>query len=378
MRFQRRALLRMIALSPAALTKTSTGRSAGGPKSLDIHDQIVDQAKNAPLKMRFLGTTKNACVQWQNAFSQKLGELLGPYQPPSDWQTQQKRTVELSDHYREELVLHAEGHTSLPIFLLRPKTASSNRLPGVVAVHGHGVSGYYGIAGVEEQPGVTKFIREVNCDYGRQLVQQGYLVAVPCLAPFGPRLGDGATYGGKDACAVTFVRMQLLGKVLMAENLRDVLWAVELLSRQESVNPNRLGCVGLSYGGRMTMLASALEKRIRVAVCSGCLNVMQERITIRYSCGAQVIPGLLEYGDVPEIASLTAPRPCLWEIGSRDGLISPEWAERALSRIRKAYGAYGAEEQLMVDRFNGGHQWHGKLAYPLLEQVLAPRAAVSD
>jgi dienelactone hydrolase len=335
------------------------------------HDQIRDLAAAAPLKMRFQGTTKTECIEWQDSFTTKLGELLGTYRPPMEWQTIRQRTVELPDHYREELVLKAEGHTSLPVFLLRPKTASSDHLPGVLAVHGHGVNGYYGIAGVEEQPGVSKFIREVNCDYGRQLVRRGYLVAVPCLAPFGPRLGDGSAYGGKDACAVTFVRMQLLGRVLMAENLRDVLWALELLARQSSVDPERLGCVGLSYGGRMTMLAAAMEKRIRVAVCSGSLNVMQERITLRYSCGAQVIPGLLEYGDIPEIASLIAPRPCLWEIGSQDDLISTEWAESALSRIRLAYRAYDAEGQLKVHRFEGGHQWNGKRAYPLLERVLA-------
>ena len=120
----------------------------------------------------------------------------------------------------------------------------------------------------------------------------------------------------------------------------------------------------------MTMLAAGLEKRIRVAVCSGSLNVMQERIMLRYSCGAQVIPGLLEFGDVPEIASLIAPRPCLWEVGQKDGLISQEWADKALSRIRLAYNAYDADGHLQVDRFEGGHQWHGKLAYPFLERVL--------
>jgi hypothetical protein len=83
-----------------------------------------------------------------------------------------------------------------------------------------------------------------------------------------------------------------------------------------------------------------------------------------------VIPGLLQYGDVPEISSLIAPRYCLWEIGSRDGLISPEWARTALDRLGRAYRAAGAADHLQVDRFEGGHQWSGGLAYPLLEDVL--------
>ena len=180
----------------------------------------------------------------------------------------------------------------------------------------------------------SEAIQQSNYDYGRQLARRGYIVAVPCLTPFGRRLGDPAAYGQQDPCAVTFIRMMLLGKLLIAENLRDCLWALELLARHAQVDAKRLACVGLSYGGRMTMLTAALEPRIRVAVVSGALNMMQERVGARYSCGAQVIPGLLQHGDVAEIGSLIAPRYCLWEVGSRDELISPKWAQTALDRLR--------------------------------------------
>ena len=80
--------------------------------------------------------------------------------------------------------------------------------------------------------------------------------------------------------------MQLLGKVLMAENLRDCLWAVELLASHPRVDAKRLGCVGLSYGGRMTMLTTALEPRLKAAVISGALNVMQDASV----CGMVAVP----------------------------------------------------------------------------------------
>jgi hypothetical protein len=107
-----------------------------------------------------------------------------------------------------------------------------------------------------------------------------------------------------------------------------------------------------------------------VAVISGALNVMQERVQGKYSCGAQVIPGLLNYGDVPEIGALIAPRPCVWEVGSRDRLISPKWAARALERMARAYRALDAADHLHVDRFDGGHEWSGRVAIPLLKKVL--------
>ncbi|MCI0627019.1 MAG: hypothetical protein L0387_36130 [Acidobacteria bacterium] len=150
---------------------------------------------------------------------------------------------------------------------------------------------------------------------------------------------------------------------------------LECLARDPRVDSNRLGCVGLSYGGRMTMLTAALEPRIRAAVISGALNMMQERIIIPYSCSAQVVSGLLQYGDTPEIASLIAPRPCLWEVGTKDELIPARWAEEALTRIRRAYKACDAEDRLIVDRFQGGHAWNGRAAYPWLERILGWREA---
>jgi dienelactone hydrolase len=341
----------------------------GGDKTSPLEEQIRKQAEEAPLSLRFRGGTADECRAWQKTFAARLRELLGPHRPPAAWKVTVERVVDKGDHRREELLLTAKGHPPLPVYVLVPKGAKGP-LPGVVAVHGHGALGADPVVGRELTPGVEEAVKGANYDYGLQLVRRGYVVAAPCLTPFGRRLGDRKGYGGNDPCAVTFIRLQLLGKVLIAENLRDVLWALELLARRPEADAKRLGCVGLSYGGRMTMLAAAVEPRIRVAVISGALNCLQERIAGRYSCGAQVIPGLLRYGDVPEIASLIAPRPCLWEVGEKDALLPPRWVEEALGRMGRAYRTLGAEKALEVERFTGGHRWHGQRASRLLDRLL--------
>jgi hypothetical protein len=363
---------RLSLLCVAAVLVGACGLPAQQPQKVPTVDEHLRKlAADAPLKLAFRGKTEAECKQWQAEFAAKLRAQLGPHQPPAQWKTIIERTVDLPDHRREELVLFAEGHPPLPVHLLLPLDRAKAPRPGVLALHGHGKYGHDPVAGCDDKPGVDDAIKSCNYDYGRQLVRQGYVVAVPCLTPFGRRLGDPAAYGKQDACGITFIRMQALGKVLMAENLRDCLWAIELLARHKDVDANRLGCVGLSYGGRMAMLTAALEPRVRVAVVSGALNVMQERIAGRYGCGAQIIPGLLEYGDVPEIGGLIAPRPCVWEVGSRDKLISPKWADNALERLGRAYRALGAEKNLQVDRFDGGHEWSGRVAVPLLDKVLS-------
>jgi dienelactone hydrolase len=334
-----------------------------------IDEWLKQRAADAPLAMQFRGTTAEECRRWQADFGAKLRTLLGPFKPPEKWETTVERRVDLDDHRREELVLTAEGHPPLPLYLLTPLKQSGRR-PGFLALHGHGSYGYDPVAGRDDLPGVANAIKSCNYDYGRQLVRRGYVVAVPCMTPFGRRLGKTESYGKQDPCLITFLRLQMFGKLLVAENLRDCLWALEVLARHDQVDAKRLGCVGLSYGGRMTMMTAAVEPRIRIAVISGALNVMQERVSIPYSCGAQVIPGLLNFGDVPEISSLIAPRTCVWEVGSRDALMIPRWSDEALARMGRAYKALSASDQLVVDRFEGGHEWRGRAAYPLMEKLV--------
>jgi dienelactone hydrolase len=341
------------------------------PPVTNIADRLRQQVNDAPLAMRLKDMTADECREFQAKFGAKLKELLGAYSPPKIWKTTLLDSVSQEGFRRDELLLESEGLPPLPLYLLVPDAAKRGRRPCVLALHGHGEFGHHPVAGRDDLLGVEKAIASANYDYGRQLARRGYLVACPCFTPFGDRLGSRQAFKQRDPCEDVFLRLLALGRVLMAENLRDALWTLNHLLEHEQADAERVACVGLSYGGRMTMLTAAVEPRIRVAVISGALNVMQERLAQPYSCGAQIIPGLLQFGDVPEIGALLAPRPAVWEVGSRDGLIKPRWADEAITRMRRAYHALQADEQLIVDRFEGGHQWHGAVAYDWLAKILA-------
>lgn len=237
--YSRRDLLK---LSSASLLGVAAGQQLFGADDNPVpttNQVIRDQAEHAPLKMQFRGTTADDCRKWQAEFAAKLRTLLGPHKPPRQWKTIVENRQELDDHTRLQLVLSAEGHPNLPVYLLLPKGDAKRPRPGVLAIHGHGSYGYEPVAGRDDMEGVDKAIENANYDYGRQLVRRGYVVAAPCMTPFGRRLESRESYGRQDPCAVTFVRMQLLGKVLMAENLRDCLWAFEMLAKHEQVSTLR-------------------------------------------------------------------------------------------------------------------------------------------
>ena len=333
----------------------------------EIHRAVVA----APLKLQFHGSTPAELEAWQRDFSAKLDGLVGPHTPPKVWKVKLLSTREFADHTREELLLESDAAPSLPLYVLRPKASAGARFPIVLCLHGHGEFGHDPVAGVDDTPALKEEIRKMNYDYGRQLVREGYLAVAPCFTPFGRRLDARPKGSHLDACAVEFVRLMYLGRTLLGENLRDAMWALDYATARADALPDRVGCVGLSYGGRMTMMVSALDPRVRVAVISGALNVFQERIqSPGFSCGAQVIPGLLEFGDTPEIGSLIAPRPVIWEAGRQDPLMVPGWLEKASERIQRAYTAAVKAENFAVHRFDGGHVWNGETAVPLLAKVL--------
>ena len=275
-----------------------------------LNEELGRALDHAPLRMQFRGTSSQELDKWQKEFAAKLRDLIGPHKPPERWTSERLSTAKLADHTREEWLLQADGMPSLPLYVLRPPCGEGQRLPIVLALHGHGPFGHDVVVGIEATPQHIQAIRSANYDYGRQLVREGYLVVAPCFTPFGRRISDEQRASNTDQCAVAFVRMMFLGQTLLGANLRDISWALSFASKRADARPERVGCVGLSYGGRMTMVAAALDPRIKVAVISGALNVFQERARGEgYSCGAQVIPGLLEFGDTPEIGSLIAPRP---------------------------------------------------------------------
>ncbi len=119
------------------------------------------------------------------------------------------------------------------------------------------------------------------------------------------------------------------------------------------------------------MYLSALDERIGLSICAGALNLFEERYgpDMGTQCGSQVLPGLLCHGDTTEIYSLIAPRPLVIEFGSDDACAPHESGERALTRIRRAYDAAGATDALVVDRFDGGHVFHGEAAFAVLDTL---------
>lgn len=302
---------------------------------------------------------------WRAELLARMTELLRePERGPLAPQTVQEGFLEPGLRHQ---VVHLQSEPGVPVVahLLLPQTPNG---AGVLAIHGHGyVHGEtLGLDGGD--PAQQRQLAQANYAYAREAARRGYVVVAPELRGFGRRADP--MKPPKDACDASFFRALHFGRTLVGQQLCDLRAGLDFLALQPAVNPERLGCLGLSTGGRMTMYLSATEPRIKVAVPSGCLNTFRERLAIASSCGTQFVPDLLSWCDTPEVFGLIAPRPLLLELGASDGTSPELFATEAYARLQAIYATAGAEERLALEVFPGGHRWNGVRAWEWLEEWL--------
>ncbi len=104
-------------------------------------------------------------------------------------------------------------------------------------------------------------IRVHNYNYGEQMVKRGYITICPDFRPFGERVAYTEPFPGKDKCNVYFIKSLLLGEVLLAKNIHDGMRVIDFLCQQEEVDSERIGCMGLSFGGTMGIDKNTRGKR---------------------------------------------------------------------------------------------------------------------
>ena len=103
------------------------------------------------------------------------------------------------------------------------------------------------------------------------------------------------------------------------------------------------------------MWLAVFDQRIKACVPAGCMNTFRERSLKLSSCGIQYLPGLLQYGDVPEVFSLIAPRPMQLQAGRHDPLITPVDRDAILKTVQSAYCILSAESNFDYVLHPDGH-----------------------
>ena len=282
-------------------------------------------------------------------------------------------------HTRERWLMDTEPGISMPYYVLIPDgIAPGERRPAILAPHGHNFGASASVIGLREDPVIAARIEKCNCDYGLQLVREGFVVFCPEARGMGDRREvllqkDEALLA--TSCALLSRVGSALGESVIAMWTHDNLALAEQMREHPLVDPARMACVGLSGGGWQSMWLFALCPAMRAGVVSGYFYGADEALLEKCgNCDCNYFPGLWSHVDMADIAALGAPKPFFIETGDADGLNGKSGVANVLPQVRKlreVYHLYGQESAVGHQVFHGSHRWCGEDSIAFLKETLA-------
>jgi len=248
--------------------------------------------------------------------------------------------------------------------------------PAILCWHGHGKFGKATVMGNVGDPEIGEEVARTNGDYGHQMAEKGFVTYAIDWMGAGERNDKGkphflATAGGRDWCNLYYLHATMLGMTPLSINLSHARAATDFVGSLPEVDETRLGVMGLSGGGTMTLWTALTDQRFKAAeiICYSDLWALFGIRDVNY-CGSQVAPGLYSLVDLPDLQGLLAPLPLLIDIGANDQCFQPENAMRCHNRVREIYRSAGASEDLHLDLFPGSHAWGGNLSEKFFQRYL--------
>lgn len=386
-RIRRRDLGKMALVSAATLDATMTASAEAADSkyasALDGIEDKVDLAafdpvlftKNlhdsAPLRMTFRAGTRSAAERWQRDLRAKLTELLGGFPVKrSPLQAQTLEVREFPEYVREKFVFQSRPGVAVLGYLLTPKAARAPH-PAVICLPGHG-RGVVDIVGIDER-GLDRMEKAgYEYDFAVQVAEHGMAaVAIEPMA-FGCRR-DALTRAkgpGEAACQPVAGSALLLGQTLIGWRVYDVMRTIDWVESRSELNHRRIGCMGISGGGTVTLFAAAIDPRIQAAFASCSLNTFRDSIMSVSHCIDNYVPGILNWAEMYDVAGLIAPRPFFAEGGEKDDIFPIGATRASFARVKQVYEVFGAGDLAGLETFDGPHSFWGKKGLPFLAKHL--------
>lgn len=131
-------------------------------------------------------------------------------------------------------------------------------------------------------------------------------------------------------------------------NFCDDSRCVDYLRTRKEVDPERIGCTGLSGGGWRTNILAALDRRIRASVSVGWMTTgdYQQIYNLHGAVGTFcLLPGVWNRMDVPDLTIMAAPGASLVVVGEEDHLFPPEAFTEAVHQIQEGFAWAGCPNQ---------------------------------
>jgi dienelactone hydrolase len=337
---------------------------AGTVRNTSPYEMFRTLAAKRPPTYRY--TPGRDVAEWRSqalpAVLATLGRAPDPVPPGAELIAEWRR----GDVLTQRWLLDVSEHLAAYAYVNRPaEMGATETRPAILCWHGHSHGGKEVVMGNDSSPALREADRDTRTSYGMRMAEAGFVTFGIDWMGYGdqddsakPHYHDVAR--GRDWCNLYYLQATMLGTTPLGINLAHGRSLVDFVSTLPYVDGARLGVMGLSGGGTMTLWTALTDERFAAAEII-CYSDLFEHFGFRdlNYCGSQITPGLYELVDLPDLQGLLAPRPLLVDVGAFDQCFRLESAMACHSRVAEIYQAAGAADQLELDLFPGGHGWSG-------------------
>ena len=322
--------------------------------------------------------------QWREHARTLLRQSLLTPTSASPFTPQTLMSEDRGTYRAEKLAFNVTDENRIAALMLTPKSAGPH--PAIVLLHDHGSKFDIGkeklirplrdaarLASAEAW--ADKFFSG-RC-IGDELAQRGYVV----IAIDSPGWGDRGpmTYEQQQALASNYFN---LGRALAGEVAYEDLRTVDFVSTLKELHNKRIGVLGFSMGGfRAWQLAALSDKVAATAAISwfGTWNGLMQpgnNVLRGQSAFYMLHPGLAGHLDIPDIASIAAPRPMLIYSGGQDKLFPAAAVNDAFAKVHNVWASQNAQDKLETRMWPElGHVFYQEQqdeVFPWLDKWLKP------
>lgn len=183
-------------------------------------------------------------------------------------------------------------------------------------------------------------------DMTRRLLRRGFAVFAPQFL-----IWEDDRFGPPVPRDTIDKSLEHLGGSLPALEIFRIRRSLDALLARREIDAERVGMVGLSYGGFYTLYTAAVETRIKVAVPS--CGVTNRKI---FNWTDMMWTGTAQRILDTEAGALICPRALFIDHGTDDGIFPIRYTRSVAAKIQKYYEKLGIPEKFGFKEHGAGHE----------------------
>ena len=345
-------------------------------RNLSPQQMFIDLVADHVPEFRFTGRSKKQFQTWKRQAFPKVMATLGDFPDKVPARPELLAEWEEKGLRRQRWIIDVQQHIAATLLVNYPSDMKrGEQRPAILCCHGHGPHGKEPVMGNDTSKALRDDIVAHTYNYGQVMAQQGFVTYAIDWIGFGERNDNQKPnhrqMAGRDWCNLYYLHATMLGMTSISINVAHGMAATDAVSALPGVDGSRLGVMGLSGGGTMTLWMALCDKRFKASeiICYSDLWAAFGIRDLNY-CGMQVAPGLFKLMDLPDVQGLIAPRPLLIDIGVHDTCFKVDTAMGCYRQVEKIYKAAGAADKLELDLHPGAHGWGGNRSEAFFKQHL--------